>query len=328
MADNLITQSATPATIPEAIRIATREVAYSGDTPAHIAPTVIAVLSGADDAKVATDVSAANPLPVGVQGTVPVSGTVEVANDSGNPLPVSGTVEITNDVGNPIPVSGTVAVSGAVEVTNDAGNPLPVSGTVEVTNDLGNPLPVSGTVEITNDVGNAIPVSGPLTDTQLRATAVPISLAALKQAWGAKATVTITLASLANGSARESNVIDLSGLGALDVVLRVSTRGQGGGTSVLNLYAYAALGDATYSDGATGADAAFTAANRLNAKFVGAVQLNAANQVVAILTLAQAFDGALPSKIGLIAINNSGAALDTTGANHVLEYQVVTLAGA
>lgn len=46
-----------------------------------------------------------------INGTVTVSGDVEVKNDSGNPLPVSGTVEITNDVGNAIPISGTVTVS-------------------------------------------------------------------------------------------------------------------------------------------------------------------------------------------------------------------------
>ncbi len=143
--------------------------------------------------------------------------------------------------------------------------------------------------------------------------------------WGTKATVTVTLTSLANGSARESTVIDTGAVGAVDMALRVKTNGQASGTSVLNVYAYAALADTTYTDGATGSDAAFTAANRLNSKFVGAVQMNTTSSVTAMLTVAQAFDGALPSKVGFIFLNSSGAALSATGADHVIEYQTLTL---
>ena len=64
MADNLTTQSATLATIPASTKIATREVTYSGDASSHIAPTGVVLISGSDDAKTATDVSASNPFPV------------------------------------------------------------------------------------------------------------------------------------------------------------------------------------------------------------------------------------------------------------------------
>jgi hypothetical protein len=43
--------------------IATREVTYSGE-PAHMQVVGLATLAGPDDAKVPTDVSEANPLPV------------------------------------------------------------------------------------------------------------------------------------------------------------------------------------------------------------------------------------------------------------------------
>lgn len=141
--------------------------------------------------------------------------------------------------------------------------------------------------------------------------------------WGTKATVTVTLTSLANNAARESTVIDTAG--AIDIALRIKTKGQASSTGPVNVYAYAALGDTVYTDGATGVDAAFTAANRLNSRFVGAVQLNAANSVTAMLTVAQAFDGALPSKVGFIIVNNSGDALSTTAGDHVVEAQMLTL---
>jgi hypothetical protein len=60
MADNLTTN--TSGTLPN-VTIATRQVTYSGDV-AHLAPTSLVTLTGADDAKIATDVSEAAPLPV------------------------------------------------------------------------------------------------------------------------------------------------------------------------------------------------------------------------------------------------------------------------
>lgn len=144
------------------------------------------------------------------------------------------------------------------------------------------------------------------------------------RSYGAKTTITITLTSLANGSARESTVIDLTAVKPDDLIIRIQTTGQASGTSTLDIYAYAALADTTYADSATGSDAAFTAANRLNAKFVDAVKMNATTAVKSILrSLAAAFGGVLPDKVGFIFVNSSGAALSATAGNHVIEYEAV-----
>lgn len=146
----------------------------------------------------------------------------------------------------------------------------------------------------------------------------------IKNAYAAKATVTISPASVTNGSARESTVISNTTNLYRDYLLRVKANGQASGTSVINIYAYAALGDTTYTDGATGSDAAFTAASRLNSVFVGAVQMNATTAVTAgPFSIAAAFGGTLPDKFGFIAVNNSGATLSTTAGDHVWEVQGV-----
>lgn len=75
MADNLTTTT-TVATIPNATKIATREVTYSGDASTHIAPTSLGVLSGSDDSKTFTDI---DPR----EGTIAHDGV-----DSGNPVKV------------------------------------------------------------------------------------------------------------------------------------------------------------------------------------------------------------------------------------------------
>lgn len=57
MSDNTTTQSNTPATLPAGTKIAARSVEYSGDLDQLVAPVGLVEFSGADDAKVATDVA-------------------------------------------------------------------------------------------------------------------------------------------------------------------------------------------------------------------------------------------------------------------------------
>lgn len=61
MADNV---GYTPGT---GIKVTSRDVTYSGEA-AQLQVAALATVSGADDAKVATDVSAANPMPVAAYG--------------------------------------------------------------------------------------------------------------------------------------------------------------------------------------------------------------------------------------------------------------------
>lgn len=66
-------------------KAASREVSYSGET-AQLQAVTLALVTGADDAKVATDVSTGNPVPVSIAGTVATSvtanGVVSTANSS------------------------------------------------------------------------------------------------------------------------------------------------------------------------------------------------------------------------------------------------------
>ncbi len=141
---------------------------------------LLSAINGATDEAVLAKVEQVRAL---LAAPLSVTGSIEVANDVGNPLPVSGSVSITgtpavavsgsveiaNDAGNPLPISGnvgitgtpSVTVSGAVEVNNDSGNPLPVAvtGTPAVTLSGTPTVSVTGSVEVANDAGNALPVS-------------------------------------------------------------------------------------------------------------------------------------------------------------------------
>lgn len=150
-------------------------------------------------------------------------------------------------------------------------------------------------------------------------------MADIKSAYGAKTTITWTGTSLASGSARESTVVDNTSNKFLNARVRVQTKGQASGTTLVDVYVYTSLGDTTYTDAATGSDAAFTAANRRNSRFLGSIQMNAATSAVQgeLPGVASAFGGIMPDKWGLIIINNSGAALSSTAGDHVIEYEGV-----
>ncbi len=91
----------------------------------------------------------ASPIPVSLQGTGTISGTVSVSNLPAT-QPVSGTV----DVGN---LPATQPVSGTVDVGNLPAT-QPVSGTVNVGN-LPATQPVSGTVNVGNFPATTAPLA-------------------------------------------------------------------------------------------------------------------------------------------------------------------------
>lgn len=146
----------------------------------------------------------------------------------------------------------------------------------------------------------------------------------VKGRYGAKTAIAATLTSLANLAAWQTAVVDFTASLFLDAIVRVQSKAIAGATAQLDVYVYAALGDTTYTDGASGSDATFTTANRLNAKYLGSITLNTTNGIQSVLgSVADAFNGVMPDKWGLIFVNNSGAALSATAGDHVVEFEGV-----
>lgn len=155
-------------------------------------------------------------------------------------------------------------------------------------------------------------------------------MADLKTKYGtSNQTITLTIASLANNSARASTALDNSTNVFLDALAQLKVKSNAAGTSstgYVNIYAYAtADGGTTYSDGATGTDAAITLTSPPNVKLIGRINVvaNATTYKSDPLSVAAAFGGVLPDHWGIIIENKSGAALDSTGGNHAAFYQGV-----
>ena len=134
--------------------------------------------------------------------------------------------------------------------------------------------------------------------------------------------ITITLNSLANGGKRESAAVDNSANFFLDalVQVKIATNASNDSTGDKSVYIYAygtADGGTTYSGNASGSDSSFGADPQQlqNCRLIGVVYVPTANKIYEsdLMSIANAFGGKLPEKWGIVADNETGYALNSSG---------------
>jgi hypothetical protein len=144
------------------------------------------------------------------------------------------------------------------------------------------------------------------------------------------AAATITLASLANASARECAVIDNGTNKYIDAMLTLAIKlatGTPAGDKAIYVYFYGSEDGSIYGDNATGSDAALTMRSPSNLRgpfVISTPDLGALTYKTVIPSVASFFGGVLPRKWGFVVENRSGLALDATEANHTKSYSGVT----
>lgn len=149
-------------------------------------------------------------------------------------------------------------------------------------------------------------------------------MADIKTKYAGSADITITLASLADDSKRESTKISNAANLYLDalVQLKVKTGSSVSGDKAVYVYAYgtseSTLG---YSGDASGTDAAYTGVIE-NTKLIGVISAPSASStyVSDVMSIANAFGGKLPSEWGIIVHNRTGAAMDGTESSFAKKY--------
>ena len=146
---------------------------------------------------------------------------------------------------------------------------------------------------------------------------------AIRPAYGQLETVTITLASLGNGSARESLTIDFTALtgGAfadLLVMAKVKTvGGTVGSDQAVYVYGYGDLGNAVYPDTVTGADAAITLTAPTQLGTIGRIHVpdDGISYIAGPFSFRSAFGGTLPPHGGIVVLNRTGLAFSATAGD-------------
>lgn len=131
--------------------------------------------------------------------------------------------------------------------------------------------------------------------------------------------ITCTINSLGNGSARASTAVDNSSNLFLDALVQLNIATGGSSTATtgyIAVYAYGtADGGTTYSNQATGTDAAITLTVPPNARLIGIINAVADSTAYEShpMSVAAAFGGVLPDHWGIIVENKTGGTLDSSG---------------
>ena len=142
-------------------------------------------------------------------------------------------------------------------------------------------------------------------------------------------TITISPASLANNSARESTAVDNSSNLFLDADLYVNIKTGASGvlaTGVVEVYLYCSHDGSTYPDVVTGSDAAITLVNPPNVIFIGVINAvaNATSYDKTFPGIGAIMGGKVTKKWGVALVNKTGAALDSTAGNFSAKFTGIT----
>lgn len=145
-------------------------------------------------------------------------------------------------------------------------------------------------------------------------------------AYSTAQTVTMTNTSLGNGSWRQSASVDNGTNLFLDAHLggsiQTGTTPTAGGT--IDIYAYGSYDGTTFTGGASGSDAAYTADGEEGLfPLLLSITVDATSDqdyVFGPISVAQAFGGILPETWGIVIENNTGAALNATGTNNEIQF--------
>lgn len=142
-----------------------------------------------------------------------------------------------------------------------------------------------------------------------------------KPLYASHAALTFTsLASLSGGAAAGCLAVDNTTNLYEDVLFTLALKTGASGTSATGncaIYAYGETDGTNFTDAVTGTDATQTLTAPTNLKLVGIMNM-VANSVTYIggpFSAAAAFGGILPQKWGLVVVNNTGAALASSGSS-------------
>lgn len=158
-------------------------------------------------------------------------------------------------------------------------------------------------------------------------------MSTLQPLYAANAAITITLTSLGNGSYQQSAAVDNTTNKYADAFVygHVKNNGTPLVTGSYSLFVYGSNDNGTtYSNNASGSDASFTPDSVNNLLLLATVATTATAGLISYwpgISVCQAARWTvLPSKWGIIFLNNSNVALTGTGSDHVFSFQGVNFA--
>lgn len=154
-------------------------------------------------------------------------------------------------------------------------------------------------------------------------------MATRKISYDSEASITCTLASLAQAAAQECTAIDNSTNLYVDAIVELMIKlqtGTPGSDKCINVWFYASEDGTNYGDNATGATAGVTLRSPNN--FLGPFVINtpdsgALTYKAVIPSVARFFGGILPYKWGFVVENRTNVTFSATEGDHTKKYKGV-----
>lgn len=161
-------------------------------------------------------------------------------------------------------------------------------------------------------------------------------MATIKTAYAASANFTLTLASLASSATagRESTAIDNTTNLYLDAIVQIKVAlqsGTPGSDKGVYIYAYGSEDGSTYTDNASGSDAAITLRDPTALTCIGVIPCPAAGGLTyesQPMSIAAAFGGFMPRKWGIVVRNYTNVTFSAAEGDHSYKYTGITLTSA
>ncbi len=150
--------------------------------------------------------------------------------------------------------------------------------------------------------------------------------------YGSVQNITITLANLADAAARQSVSVDNAVNLFLDAMVSIAIQlaaGAPAGDKKIEVYAYGSVDGSTFTDNASGSDAAITLRVPTNLQLLGTIECPDAGGLTykgIFPSVATAFNGLLPYKWGIVIVNRTGLAFAATG--HTTQYRGINAINA
>jgi hypothetical protein len=136
--------------------------------------------------------------------------------------------------------------------------------------------------------------------------------------FGTATAITITLGSLANSGSRQGTIVDntTNRYSKVEIAASIKMGSSPGGSTLVTLYLIRDDGTGTRTDSAGASDAAITL---LNAQTIGTLSTKVSPSTGDVLSdLFVVYDPG--PKWTIAVLNGTGVSLDSTNANHVVEY--------
>lgn len=148
--------------------------------------------------------------------------------------------------------------------------------------------------------------------------------------YGTRTALTITLASLGNGSYRESTEVDNSSTQAIDCMLhgKITTGTSPTANSSITVYVGGSDGTTARVANMTGTDSTITPSGEQTqleiARIISVDNTSNHTYEFFVGSMAALFGGVMPKKWSVVVLNNSGVAFNATGSNFDIEYTPIT----